>query len=93
MRTGDYVRTSDGLNGRIVRPTPQLTMYKDREYRSFDLDSEAELAIYYVLIDSGELRRYRFEALSLATRLCEAIGAQARAKTTEPAPRTRHQAP
>jgi len=66
LRVGDSVLTPDGTVGRIVRPTPQFGFYKDREFRSFDLDTEAEVAIYYVLLESGELRHYRFEALSLA---------------------------
>lgn len=66
LRVGDSVRTLDGAVGRIVRPTPQFEMYKEMEYRSFDLDTRAEVAIYYVLLESGELRRYRFEVLSLA---------------------------
>lgn len=62
LRLGETVRTRNGEIGRIVRPVGN-GLFKWREYRRFDLDGAGDLVVYTLLMDNGEVRQFRFDAL------------------------------
>ena len=58
---GQYVETPVGT-GRIIVPTSG-----GGPYTYFDLDSSAgDLTVYTVLLDDGEVKRFRHEAIQAA---------------------------
>lgn len=64
LAVGDVVRTPAGESGRIIRRSANaLTV--PLEYERFDLDGKADLIVYSVLLQSGEVRKYSFDALVL----------------------------
>ncbi|MFG6504565.1 hypothetical protein [Microbacterium sp. P05] len=63
LKHGDTIRTPEGEVGRVLRRSRQLFV-DPFEYRRYDLDGEGDVLIYAVLLESGEMRHYSFEALA-----------------------------
>ena len=64
---GETVRTPDGKLGRIVRPTPVAVvpygLAAQREFQYYSMDDKADVVVYTVLVEGGELRYFTFDAL------------------------------
>ena len=65
LKHGDTVRTPDGQNGRILRRSP-YSIVRWLDYAYYDLDRKRDVIVYTVLLDSGEVRAYSFDALAAA---------------------------
>ncbi|MFP7761854.1 hypothetical protein [Marisediminicola sp. LYQ85] len=65
LRLGETVRTRDGEVGRIIKPTGN-GLFTWREYRLFDLEGKADLVVYTLLLQSGEVRQFSFDAIDVA---------------------------
>lgn len=64
LRLGETVRTRSGETGRIIKPTGNAFFYW-REYRLFDLNEKADVIVYTLLLESGEVRQFTFDALDV----------------------------
>lgn len=64
LRLGETVRTRGGEMGRIIKPAGN-GWFNWREYRRFDLEGKADLVVYTLLLQSGEVRQFSFDALDV----------------------------
>lgn len=62
MIEGDSVRTPGGEVGRVLKRTKH-PLFEWPEHARYDLDREADVLVYTVLLDSGEVRQYSFRRL------------------------------
>jgi hypothetical protein len=65
LHIGERVRTMSGETGRVVRSSADAMgrIWPPLEYRRYDLDGESDFVALSVLMESGEIREYNYEAL------------------------------